>query len=147
MSEPRTRFKDFVRAELGFGWILALALGIGLLAGSINAFVSIPQAVYSYNRALDKAGLYEFYYDKYITDSKYRDGSPLTSEETEKIRRLREIASASAPPVLGALLMFLAGGALMLMFFFRLMSAMNTRVEKLEKELEEGRKQADCAPV
>ncbi|MFA4985145.1 MAG: hypothetical protein WC712_01045 [Candidatus Brocadiia bacterium] len=124
---------DFIRKHLRWGWVFALALGVGMLAGAIGGFIQLPQQVYSYNKALEKAGLYEFYYNDYLVNpEKFRDENSLTREDRDKIATLRAIGKEKAPGAFSVLIMMLIGLVLIFAFAFRLAGIYNTRLSALE---------------
>ncbi|MDZ7815628.1 MAG: hypothetical protein U5N86_06400 [Planctomycetota bacterium] len=137
MSKKGPIFQDYIRsASLESGGI-AVALAIGLLAGAIGNLMSIPSQVYSFNKALEDNGLYEFYYEDYTQKDRYSDPDVLTRVEKQKVDKLTEILSEKAPGIPVTMLMFVLGLGIMLVFFFRLFGAFYKRINALQMKLEE----------
>jgi hypothetical protein len=130
-------FQDFVRANLGIGWVIAAALGIGLLAGSLGSMMTIPSQVFNFNRQLENAGLYDFYYQQYSKDPRFSNTELLTPEERDKVERTTAILMKDAPGMPVTLFMFIVGLGALLIFFFKLASALYGQVATLSEKVEE----------
>ena len=137
MSTKGPIFQDYIRSELGIGWVIAVALAIGLLAGAMGNLMSIPNQVYSFNKALEDNGLYEFYYEDYTQKDRYSDPDVLTRVEKQKVEKLTEILTEHAPGIPVTMLMFVLGSGIMLVFFFRLFAAFYKRINALQMKVEE----------
>ncbi len=133
MTAKPPLFQEFVRSELGLIWVFSIAMGIGLLAGALGKFMQLPQEVYAFNRALEKAQLYEFFYDQYLKDPKYRKPELITREEQVKVDELTKIVHGSSPGYLVAMLMFVVGLGISIAFVLKLTSALHKRIHALEK--------------
>ncbi|GAB4162082.1 MAG: hypothetical protein Kow00107_09500 [Planctomycetota bacterium] len=128
-------FQDYVRKELGLVWVIVAAIGIGLLAGSIGNMMSIPGQVYTFNRTLEKADLYDFYYGEFAKDPKYLNPELLSEEDRQKVVKLTEIIQKHAPGLPTTLLMFILGMGSLLVFFFKIIGALYRKCEEINDQL------------
>ncbi len=148
MSEEKKTpsFQDFVRAELGLGWVLAAALAVGLLVGSFGKLFQIPQEVYAFNRALEKEGLYDFFYREFMPDLRSKPPQLYTRAQAEKVKKVERILADHSPGFMLVMFMFLLGAALFIAFFLRLAAAYHVRIARLEDALAAQRSETNPSP-
>ena len=135
MENKDISFQDFVRKELGVGWVIAFALGVGLLISSMGRFMQLPHETYVFNRALEKKGMYDFYYGDYMRNPKYRKPELLNISEAKNVKKLEAFLQeeATTPPGLFiATILMVVGGVLFILFFLKLSAAYHKRINELE---------------